>query len=304
MPRFAGASPCYSVAPVSEQSTASTGASTSTDPPAASASPVDGVSVLEAMRPGVVTCLPEDRLAMLAAIMVTHGIHAVVLGPVEERTPLIVTDLDLVRAALERADARASDIAREPAATVDADAPLREAVAMMSERGDVKARDHPRRRRRTRPGHEQMAHVSFAHHRHRLPQRRAGIHRGDGLARDVARSRVGSLERGAHEIQVGHDQRRALLDRPEHDGVYAVGDHDRRDRRQAVFGQARDHARAHRVERAHSIHGRGARNARLGARGGLLAHGRHATAPGGTGESWHSRPGVRDSADAARRREG
>src|SRR6516225_11880030 len=128
MPRFAGVLRCCSVAPVSEQSTAST------EPRAASASPVDGVSVLDAMRPGVVTCLPEDRLATLAAIMVTHGVHALVLGPLEERTPLIVTDLDLVRAALERADARASDVAREPAATVDADAPLREAVAMMSER--------------------------------------------------------------------------------------------------------------------------------------------------------------------------
>jgi CBS domain-containing protein len=114
---------------VSEQST------TSTKPRAASASPVDEVSVIDAMRPGVVTCLPEDRLATVAAIMVTHGIHAVVLGPVEERTPLIVSDLDLVRAALERADARASDIAREPVATVDADAPLGDAVAMMSERG-------------------------------------------------------------------------------------------------------------------------------------------------------------------------
>jgi CBS domain-containing protein len=129
MPRFAEVYRCCSVAPVSEQST------TSTALRAAGASPLDGVGVLDAMRPGVVTCLPEDRLATLAAIMVTHGIHAVVLGPVEERTPLIVSDLDLLRAALERADARASDIAREPAATVDAEAPLREAVAMMSERG-------------------------------------------------------------------------------------------------------------------------------------------------------------------------
>jgi CBS domain-containing protein len=92
------------------------------------------VSVVDAMRPGVVTCLPDDRLATLAAIMVTHGIHAVVLGPLEDGAPLIVSDLDLVRAALDRADARAGEIAREPATTVSADAPLNEAVKVMSER--------------------------------------------------------------------------------------------------------------------------------------------------------------------------
>jgi CBS domain-containing protein len=86
------------------------------------------------MRPGVLACLPEDGLGTLAAIMVTHGIHAVVLGPIEDRVPLIVSDLDLIRAALERADARAAEIAREPAMTVSADASLDDAVAVMSER--------------------------------------------------------------------------------------------------------------------------------------------------------------------------
>jgi len=101
----------------------------------AGGSPLTGVSVLDAMCPGVVTCLPDDRLPKLAAIMATHGIHAVVLAPLERRARLIVTDLDLVRAALERADARASDIAREPVMTLSADASLDDAVAIMSERG-------------------------------------------------------------------------------------------------------------------------------------------------------------------------
>lgn len=86
------------------------------------------------MRPGVVTCLPGDRLPRLAAIMVTHGIHAVVLAPLERAAPLIVTDRALVRAALEQSDdARAADIAREPVAMLPSDAALGNAVAMMAE---------------------------------------------------------------------------------------------------------------------------------------------------------------------------
>jgi CBS domain-containing protein len=92
------------------------------------------VTVLDAMRPGVVTCLPDDGLAKLAAIMVTHGIHAVVLAPLERAATLIVTDLELVRAALERGDARATEIAREPVATVATGQPLEDAVALMAER--------------------------------------------------------------------------------------------------------------------------------------------------------------------------
>ena len=88
----------------------------------------------DAMSPGVVTCLPDDRLATLGAIMVTRGIHAVVLAPIETGAPLIATDLDLVRGALERPDARAADVGREPVATISADAPLDDAAAMMSER--------------------------------------------------------------------------------------------------------------------------------------------------------------------------
>jgi CBS domain-containing protein len=99
------------------------------------ASALSGVTVLGAMRPGVVTCLPDDGLAKLAAIMVTHGIHAVVLAPLERAAPLIVTDLELVRAALERGgDARTAEIAREPVATLATGEPLEDAVALMAER--------------------------------------------------------------------------------------------------------------------------------------------------------------------------
>jgi CBS domain-containing protein len=95
---------------------------------------LSGLTVRDAMRPGVVTCLPADGLATLAAIMVTHGVHAAVLGPLSDGAPLIVTDIELVRAALEGADdARAVDIARDPVATLPADASLDLAVAKMAE---------------------------------------------------------------------------------------------------------------------------------------------------------------------------
>jgi CBS domain-containing protein len=105
-----------------------------TAPDSPTRSPLAGVTVLDAMNPGVVSCLPDDGVAKLASIMVAHGIHAVVLAQGDRSGPLIVTDLELVRAALERADAHAVEIAREPLARLPADAPLDQAVAMMAER--------------------------------------------------------------------------------------------------------------------------------------------------------------------------
>jgi CBS domain-containing protein len=86
------------------------------------------------MHPGVVTCTPDDGLARVASIMLGHGIHAVVLSSGEKPAPLIVTDLELVRAALARPGTLAGDIAREPVASLPADAPLDQAVSMMAER--------------------------------------------------------------------------------------------------------------------------------------------------------------------------
>ena len=105
-----------------------------TAPDSPTRSPLTGVTVLDAMNPGVVSCLPDDGVAKLASIMVAHGIHAVVLARGDRTGPLIVTDLELVRAALERADVHVAEIAREPLASLPADAPLDRAVAMMAER--------------------------------------------------------------------------------------------------------------------------------------------------------------------------
>ena len=105
-----------------------------TAPDSPTRSPLTGVTVLDAMSPGVVSCLPDDGVAKVASIMVAHSIHAVVLARGDRTGPLIVTDLELVRAALERADVHVAEIAREPLASLPADAPLDRAVAMMAER--------------------------------------------------------------------------------------------------------------------------------------------------------------------------
>jgi CBS domain-containing protein len=105
-----------------------------TAPDSPARSPLAGVTVRDATNPGVVSCLPDDGVAKLASIMVAHGIHAVVLARGDRTGALVVTDLELVRAALERTDVHAEEIGREPLASLPADAPLDRAVAMMAER--------------------------------------------------------------------------------------------------------------------------------------------------------------------------
>ena len=101
-----------------------------TDPP----SVLTDLTVRDAMRPGLVLSLPSDGLATLAAIMVAHGIHATFVQPPGDGEPLIVTDMELIRAALERPDdISAGDLARDPAVTLRSDLSLDLAVAKMAE---------------------------------------------------------------------------------------------------------------------------------------------------------------------------
>src|SRR5919201_1169291 len=97
------------------------------------ASSLAAVTVGEAMRPGVITCPRDAAVPAIAATMVAHGIHAVILTRPGRGTPRIVTDFELVRIAqAPRDDVRASDLAHEPAATVAADATLEDAVEVMA----------------------------------------------------------------------------------------------------------------------------------------------------------------------------
>lgn len=96
--------------------------------------PWETARVLDAMRPGLVWSQARATVPQLATTMIQHGVHALVVAASGSTAPLIATDLELVRAGLERADARAGDIAREPATTLSADAPLEHAIRLMAER--------------------------------------------------------------------------------------------------------------------------------------------------------------------------
>jgi CBS domain-containing protein len=99
------------------------------------AAELDSIAVKDVMRPGAVACPRDATLPSVAAIMVAHGIHAVLVAPSHRGTPLVVTDLDLVRAALDQADdAKAGELAREPIVVLSADAALAAAVEAMTVR--------------------------------------------------------------------------------------------------------------------------------------------------------------------------
>jgi CBS domain-containing protein len=88
----------------------------------------------DVMSTKIISCQPEDNLAQVATAMVSHGIHAMLLEPPTGSRPLILSDLELVRAALQRpSDTRAGDLASEPVPTVDDNASVDEAVAKMAE---------------------------------------------------------------------------------------------------------------------------------------------------------------------------
>jgi CBS domain-containing protein len=98
----------------------------------ATGSQLGRVTVGEAMHPGVISCPPSVTLATIAATLVTHEIHAVVVPATDPGTPRVVTDLDLVGAAVRRSGAiTAAQLAKEPIAIVSADATLDDAVETM-----------------------------------------------------------------------------------------------------------------------------------------------------------------------------
>lgn len=98
-------------------------------------SELESTPVRKIMRPGVIGCSPEAKLPSIAATMVAHGIHAIVVTPPEGGTLQVVTDLEVVRAATRGGEStHASDVAREPIATAPVDATLAAAVGIMAVR--------------------------------------------------------------------------------------------------------------------------------------------------------------------------
>jgi CBS domain-containing protein len=102
---------------------------------------LDKATVSDAMRTGVMSCPPDLPATVVARMMATHHIHAVVVegihhDPVhgEELRWGVVTDMDLVRAARAGIeDLTAGDIAVSEPVTVEPTLSLDDAVRLMEE---------------------------------------------------------------------------------------------------------------------------------------------------------------------------
>ena len=91
------------------------------------------LTITDVMRRDVVTCHPDDGLKLLATSLVDRDVRAIIM-PAPGHAPLIVSDIELVRAALdEPAAATAQEVAVEPVATLPSDTPLDQAIARMAE---------------------------------------------------------------------------------------------------------------------------------------------------------------------------
>jgi CBS domain-containing protein len=96
--------------------------------------------VEDVMRPGILSCGPEDDLIMVARTMATNHVHAVVVSGIEQTasggerlTWGLITALDLATAALAGYAGDAGSLASTELVTVDARDPLVRAVQLMAE---------------------------------------------------------------------------------------------------------------------------------------------------------------------------
>jgi CBS domain-containing protein len=94
-------------------------------------------TVGHAMHRGVITIAPDARVTAIAATMASQSVHAAVLVGPRREGALVVTDLDVLRAALRGGfEATAVDVAREPLLTVAVGEPLERAIALMATRDE------------------------------------------------------------------------------------------------------------------------------------------------------------------------
>jgi CBS domain-containing protein len=98
---------------------------------------IDETQVGDVMQHGVLTCQSETPVTTAARMMAEHRVHSIVvsdLDGVSERAWGIVTDVDVVRVALEDADQRTvGAIAGTELVTVAPEDPLEAAVRLMVE---------------------------------------------------------------------------------------------------------------------------------------------------------------------------
>jgi CBS domain-containing protein len=91
--------------------------------------------VVDAMSLGVVSCPAHAPVAAVAGEMAVHRVHAIVIdGPGGGPAWGVVSDMDLVHAAREAGGGlTAGEIAATEPVTIEAEAPLREAIVRMTE---------------------------------------------------------------------------------------------------------------------------------------------------------------------------
>ena len=105
--------------------------------------PLERATVLDVMRPGVMSCAPDAPLVTVAEMMATHRVHCVVVGGMtkdhaggEHLVWGLVSDMDIVRAARAGVQGHtAADAARTEIVTVEPATQLTEAVRLMEEHG-------------------------------------------------------------------------------------------------------------------------------------------------------------------------
>lgn len=101
---------------------------------------LERATVSDAMHPGILSCDPDASLADVARMMATHHVHCVAVIGVSHQNPAcgvwgIISDLDLVRAAIGDREATARSLATEPVVSVEARTWLTEAAQLMLDKG-------------------------------------------------------------------------------------------------------------------------------------------------------------------------
>jgi CBS domain-containing protein len=114
-------------------------ASTKPSQPSYIGSAFEDAKVHDAMRVGVVTCLPDTALADAARMMTGFGIHCLIVADLDtsgrSRPWGVVDALDVAAAEAERSAKTAGEVATTELVTIDSDASLDRAAKLMAEHG-------------------------------------------------------------------------------------------------------------------------------------------------------------------------
>jgi CBS domain-containing protein len=101
---------------------------------------LERATVADAMHPGILSCDPDLPLTEVARLMAIHHVHCLAVVGVSHQEPEcgvwgIISDLDLVRAAIDDRGATARSLATEAVVSVDARTWLTDAARLMLENG-------------------------------------------------------------------------------------------------------------------------------------------------------------------------